>query len=144
MNRDPLCDWFEQSGRGVRPHFLRNTGLQLGWKFMSGGCEVAWRCEGARVWIVMFRRLDERLGLANPFAPLYLLAEAARCVLPPPASLYGNVEVLAHSPLAAARLGRFYQRWAGAHQPQPGWFELDVSRVCSLQHMRKRQKLDRA
>ncbi|HCS05532.1 MAG TPA: Low calcium response locus protein R, partial [Pseudomonas sp.] len=84
MNRDPLCDWFEQSGRGVRPHFLRNTGLQLGWQFMSGGCEVAWRCEGARVWIVMFRRLDERLGLANPFAPLYLLAEAARCVLPPP------------------------------------------------------------
>ena len=68
----------------------------------------------------------------------------SRSVLPAPAWLYGNVQVLADSPLAGERLGRFYQRWAGAREPQPGWFELDANRVCSLQDMRKRQKLDRA
>lgn len=144
MKRDPLSEWFEQHGYGVRAHFLRKTGIQLGWRFVDSGCEVAWRCEGQRVWIVMFRRLDERLGRANPFAALYVLAEAARSVLPAPAWLYGNVQVLADSPLAGARLGRFYHRWAGAREPQPGWFELDANRVCSLQDMRKRQKLDRA
>ncbi len=143
MTRDPLTDWLQARGYDIHPHFLRQSALPLGWTFVHGGCELAWRCEGARVWIVMLRRADGRLGLGNSFAALYVLAEAVLAVLGPQACLYGKVRAMAGSPLEGARMERFYRHWTGAAEPQSGWFELEAGRVCSLQSMRKRQKIDR-
>lgn len=143
MTCDPLTDWLQARGYVVSPHFLRHSTLPLGSKFVHGGCELAWRCEGARVWIVMLRRIDGRQGLGNAFAVLYVLAAAVLAVLGPHACLYGQVQAMAGSPLLGARMERFYRRWTGAAEPRPGWFELEAGRVCSLQSMRKRQKIDR-
>ncbi|WP_025131093.1 LcrR family type III secretion system chaperone [Pseudomonas sp. PH1b] len=142
MTRDPLIDWLQARGYRIREHFLRKSTLPLGWKFVHGGCELAWRCEGKRVWIVMLRRTDGRQGLCNSFAALYVLAAAVLAQLGPHASLYGQVQAMSGSPLLAGRMERFYRHWAGAIEPLPGWFELEAGRVCSLRSMRKRQKID--
>ncbi|MBK5527059.1 LcrR family type III secretion system chaperone [Pseudomonas sp. TH08] len=144
MSGDPLTHWLQAKGYDIQPHFLRQSSLSLGWRFVHGGCELAWRCEGSRVWIVMLRRVDGRRGLGNSFAALYVLAEAVLAVLGPQAGLYGKVDAMAGSPLEGQRMERFYRRWTGAAEPQAGWFELQAGHVCSLQSMRKRQKIDRA
>ncbi len=83
MSADPLIPWFLARGLAVRPHCLRDTSIALGWQVLAHGCELAWRCDGERVWIVMLRRRQARSGLANPFAALYLLAEATLDTLGP-------------------------------------------------------------
>lgn len=90
----------------------------------------------------MFRRLDGCAGLGNPFAVLYVLAEAVSAELGPGFTLYGNVDVLSGSPLSSARLGRFYRHWAMASEPERGWFELEATQALSMRNVRKRQKLD--
>lgn len=101
----------------MRPHCLRDTSIALGWQVLAHGCELAWRCDGERVWIVMLRRRQARSGLANPFAALYLLAEATLDTLGPRQRLYGKVLALAGSPLPGERMARFYRRWTGAAEP---------------------------
>ncbi|MBF2965679.1 LcrR family type III secretion system chaperone PcrR, partial [Pseudomonas aeruginosa] len=91
MSADPLIPWFLARGLAVRPHCLRDTSIALGWQVLAHGCELAWRCDGERVWIVMLRRRQARSGLANPFAALYLLAEATLDTLGPRQRLYGKV-----------------------------------------------------
>ncbi|AKH62333.1 MULTISPECIES: LcrR family type III secretion system chaperone [Photorhabdus] len=140
MNHDPLTPWFEALGYSVQPHCMGNSSIPLGWCVWSEGCEIAWRYDAPRVWIVMLRRTRQRRGLANPFAPLYLLATAAIDVLGVGSRLYGQVNTLADSPLNDERLSRFYCRWTGASEVAPGWFELEASRVISLHQMRKQQK----
>lgn len=142
MSPDLIGAWLLGQGYEVRAHHLRKTAVQIGWSFVHRGCEVAWRCEGRRVWIVMVRRLEVRGGLGNPFSALYRLADAVVAVLGAQASLYGNVQVLSASPLDSARLGHFYRFWAGAQEPEPGWFELEAVQVRSLREMRKRQMFD--
>lgn len=117
MSADPLIPWFLARGLAVRPHCLRDTSIALGWQVLAHGCELAWRCDGERVWIVMLRRRQARSGLANPFAALYLLAEATLDTLGPRQRLYGKVLALAGSPLPGERMERFYRRWTGAAEP---------------------------
>lgn len=145
MTDDPLLSWFAKQGVATARHTLCNTPIPLGHEFVHGGLKVAWRVEPAerRVWIVLIER-REGGGLANPFSALYLLAEAALAVLGPGYHLYGNVSVMAGSTLSGERLGRFYRRWTGACEPEPGWFSLDVAKVISLSAMRKRQNGDLA
>ncbi len=143
MTRDPLVGWLQAHGHDTHPHFLRHSTLPLGRKFVYGGCELAWRCEGARVWIVMLRRVDGRHGLVNSFAALHVLAEAVLAVLGAQAKLYGKVQAMADSPLDGTRMARFYRRWTGAAELQSGWFELAAGQVCSLRTIRKRQIIDR-
>jgi type III secretion system regulator LcrR len=105
---------------------------------------VAWRVEPSerRIWIVFIERAHARQGLTNPFAALYLWAKAGFAVLGGGYLLYGNVSVLNGSTLSSDRLSRFYRRWAGAAEPLPGWFSLDVAKVISLTSMRKQQNSD--
>ncbi|MNJ27358.1 Type III secretion system regulator (LcrR) [compost metagenome] len=140
MTTDEIGGWMAVHGHPVRPYYWLDTSIQLGWQFTYRGCEVCWRCEGERVWIVMFRRQDKREGLSNSFAALYILAQAVLEGYGSGYRLYGNVDMLAGSPLRAERLRQFYLRWAGAEEPEPGWFELDVGRVCSLRSRRDIQK----
>ncbi|MER2472479.1 LcrR family type III secretion system chaperone [Photorhabdus laumondii] len=140
MNRDPLTPWFEEQGYSVQPHCMGNSPIPLGWRVWYEGCEIAWRYDAPRVWIVMLRRTRQRRGLANPFAPLYLLATATMAMLGPDSRLYGQVNTLVDSPLNDERLARFYHRWTGANEVVPGWFELEASCVISLHQMRKQQK----
>ncbi len=144
VSADPLIPWFLARGLAVRPHCLRDTSIALGWQVLAHGCELAWRCDGERVWIVMLRRRQARSGLANPFAALYLLAEATLDTLGPRQRLYGKVLALAGSPLPGERMERFYRRWTGAAEPADGWFELEAGRVVTQRSLRKRQKPDRA
>ncbi len=144
VSADPLIPWFLARGLAVRPHCLRDTSIALGWQVLAHGCELAWRCDGERVWIVMLRRRQARSGLANPFAALYLLAEATLDTLGPRQRLYGKVLALAGSPLPGERMARFYRRWTGAAEPADGWFELEAGRVVTQRSLRKRQKPDRA
>lgn len=144
MSADPLIPWFLARGLAVRPHCLRDTSIALGWQVLAHGCELAWRCDGERVWIVMLRRRQARSGLANPFAALYLLAESTLDTLGPRQRLYGKVLALAGSPLPGERMARFYRRWTGAAEPADGWFELEAGRVVTQRSLRKRQKPDRA
>lgn len=139
---DPLIPWLQARGLEVTPYHLGNTPIRLGQGFCHRHIYLAWRVEPAtrRVWILLIRRHGERAGLANPFAALYLLAEATLAVLGPAHVLYGNVDVFRGSSLSGERLGRFYLRWTGAVEPEPGWFMLTAERVCSLRDMRKRQK----
>lgn len=139
MDTDKIEGWLHTHGHPVIPYYWLHTRIQLGWQFTYRGCDVCWRCEGNRIWIVMFRRQEKRGGLDNSFAVLYVLAQAALATYGPGYSLYGNVDMLAGSPLQANRLRRFYLRWAGAAEPSPGWFELDVGRVCSLRSRRNQQ-----
>ncbi|WP_429138842.1 LcrR family type III secretion system chaperone [Aeromonas allosaccharophila] len=139
---DPLIPWFAEQGVSTSRHTLCRTPIPLGHEFVHGGLKVAWRVEPVeqRVWIVLIERVEPERGLANPFAALYLLARAALAMLGPGYCLYGNVNVLAGSRINGVRLGRFYQHWTGASEPEPGWFSLDVAKVISLSAMRKRQK----
>jgi len=141
---DPLLPWFAEHGVPTACHTLCRTPIPLGYEFVHGGLKVAWRVEPGerRVWIVLIERVGAGGGLANPFAALYLLARAALAMLGPGYCLYGNVNVMAGSRLSGERLGRFYQRWTGASEPESGWFSLDVEKVISLSAMRKRQKGD--
>ncbi|MDF9618792.1 LcrR family type III secretion system chaperone [Pseudomonas entomophila] len=136
MNSDEIAEWMAAHGHPVQPYYWLDTSIQLGWQFTYGGCEVCWRCEGLRVWIVMFRRGNKRAGLGNSFSALALLARAVREEYGANYTLYGNVEMLLGSPLRAERLGYFYRDWAGAVEVSPGWFELEVGRVRSWQEMR--------
>ncbi|NRN30051.1 LcrR family type III secretion system chaperone [Photorhabdus heterorhabditis] len=140
MNHDPLTPWFEAHGYSVLPHCMGNSSIPLGWRVRCEGCEIAWRYDAPRVWIIMLRRTRQRQGLANPFAPLYLLAKVTMEMLGPGSWLYGQVNTLVDSPLNDECLARFYHRWAGAREVTPGWFELAVSCVISLPQMRKQQK----
>ncbi len=142
MSGDPLIPWFAEQGVSTSRHTLCRTPIPLGHEFVHGGLKVAWRVEPVeqRVWIVLIERVEPERGLANPFAALYLLARAALAMLGPGYCLYGNVNVLAGSRINGVRLGRFYQRWTGASEPESGWFSLDVAKVISLSAMRKRQK----
>ncbi len=142
MRGDPLIPWLQARGLDVTPYHLGNTPIQLGHGFCYRHIYLAWRVDPAtrRVWILLVRREGERAGLANPFAALYLLAEATLAVLGPGHVLYGNVDVFRGSALSDKRLGQFYLRWTGASEPEPGWFMLAAERVCSLRDMRKRQK----
>ena len=144
MSDDPLIPWFTRQGVATARHTLCRTPIPLGHEFVHGGLRVAWRVEPGeqRVWIVLIERVDAGGGLANPFAALYLLARAALEMLGPGYCLYGNVNVMAGSRLSGERLGRFYQRWTGASEPESGWFSLDVAKVISLSAMRKRQNSD--
>lgn len=142
MNPDLIGAWLQEQGYEVRAHHLRKTAMQIGWRFVRRGCEVAWRCEGRRVWIIMVRRVEQRSGLGNPFSALYCLADAVAAVLGDGATLYGNVQVLSGSPLEGVRLGHFYRFWTGAQEPQPGWFELEAVQVQSLRQIRKQQMFD--
>ncbi|MBG6505354.1 LcrR family type III secretion system chaperone PcrR [Pseudomonas aeruginosa] len=144
MSADPLIPWFLARGLAVRPHCLRDTSIALGWQVLAHGCELAWRCDGERVWIVMLRRRQARSGLANPFAARYLLAEATLDTLGPRQRLYGQVLALAGRPLPGERMARFYRRWTGAAAPADGWFEREAGRVVTQRSLRKRQKPDRA
>ena len=139
---DPLIPWLQAKGVAVAPHHLGTTPIQLGLGFSYRQIYLAWRVDPAtrRVWILLVRREGEQAGLANPFAALYLLAEATLAVLGPGHFLYGNVDVFRGSSLSGERLGRFYLRWTGASEPEPGWFMLAAEQVCSLRDMRKRQK----
>ncbi|MFM5529081.1 LcrR family type III secretion system chaperone [Aeromonas veronii] len=142
LTTDPLIPWLQARGVAVVPHYLGATPIQIGHGFCYRQIYLAWRFDPAtrRVWILLVRREGERAGLANPFAALYLLAEATLTVLGPGHYLYGNVDVFRGSSLSGERLGRFYLRWTGASEPEPGWFMLAAERVCSLRDMRKRQK----
>lgn len=146
MNGDPLTPWLQANGHHVTPYHLGNTPIQLGHGFCYRHIYLAWRVDPVtrRVWIMLLRREGERAGLAHPFAALYLLAEATLAVLGPGYFLYGNVDVFRGSSLSGERLGRFYLRWTGACEPEPGWFMLAAEQVCSLRDMRKRQKYDLA
>ncbi|EKB28571.1 LcrR family type III secretion system chaperone [Aeromonas dhakensis] len=139
---EPLLPWLLARGLEVAPYYLGNTPVQLGHGFWYRSVYLAWRVDPAtrRVWILLVRRHAELPGLANPFAALYLLAEATLAVLGPGHFLYGNVDVFRGSSLSGERLSRFYSRWTGASEPEPGWFMLAAERVCSLRDMRKRQK----
>jgi len=141
VSDDPLLPWFAEQGVSTLHHTLCRTPIPLGHEFVYGGLKVAWRVEPEvrRVWIVLIERVEPERGLANPFAALYLLARAALAMLGPGYVLYGNVNVLAGSRMNGERLSRFYQRWTGASEPEPGWFSLDVAKVISLSTMRKRQ-----
>ncbi|QLH67754.1 LcrR family type III secretion system chaperone [Aeromonas veronii] len=141
MSDDPLIPWFAEHDVSTARHSLCRTPIPLGHEFVYCGLKVAWRVEPVerRVWIVLIERVDAGGGLANPFSALYLLAKAALAVLGPGYCLYGNVNVLAGSRMNGERLGRFYLRWTGASEPEPGWFSLDVAKVISLSAMRKRQ-----
>ncbi|MCG8291451.1 LcrR family type III secretion system chaperone [Pseudomonas entomophila] len=140
MNTDEIATWLVARGHPVQPYCWLQTSIQLGWQFEHGGCEVCWRLEGRRVWIVMFSRPRQRAGLGNSFSALKVLANAVLETYGPGYSLYGNVEVLAGSPLRAERLGHFYRAWAGAAETAPGWFELDVGEVRSWREMRDLKK----
>ncbi|MFB2856958.1 LcrR family type III secretion system chaperone [Aeromonas allosaccharophila] len=142
MRGDPLLPWLQARGLDVTPYHLGNTPIQLGHGFCYRHIYLAWRFDPAtqRVWVLLVRREGERSGLANPFAALYLLADATLAVLGPGHFLYGNVDVFRGSSLSSERLGQFYQRWTGASEPEPGWFMLAAEQVCSLRDMRKRQK----
>ncbi|MFQ2918353.1 LcrR family type III secretion system chaperone [Aeromonas allosaccharophila] len=142
MSGDPLIPWLQARGLDVTPYHLGNTPIQLGHGFCYRHIYLAWRVDPVtrRVWILLVRREGERAGLANPFAALYLLADATLAVLGPGHFLYGNVDVFRGSSLSGERLGQFYLRWTGASEPEPGWFSLDVAKVISLSAMRKRQK----
>ncbi|WCH23616.1 LcrR family type III secretion system chaperone [Aeromonas salmonicida] len=143
MSGDPLIPWLQAHGVTVTPHHLGETPIQLGNGLHYRHIYLAWRVDSdtRRVWILLLRREGERGGgLANPFAALYLLAEATRAVLGAGYELYGNVDVFRGSRLSGERLGRFYRHWTGASEPEPGWFALAVEQVCSLREMRKRQK----
>ena len=144
MTSDPLLPWFAERGIAYAIHTLCSTPIPLGYVFEHGGLRVAWRVEPLehRIWIVFIERIHERQGLINPFAALYLLAQAGVAVLGAGYHLYGNVSVLNGSSLSSERLSRFYRRWAGATEPQPGWFSLDVVDVISLTSMRKQQNRD--
>lgn len=142
MSPDLIGSWLHAQGYEVRAHHLRTMPVQIGWCFVHRGCEVAWRCEGRRVWIVMVRRVAVRGGLGNPFSALYRLADAVVAVLGDGAWLYGNVQVLCASPLEGYRLAHFYRCWTGAQEPEPGWFELEAVQVRSLRQIRKRQMFD--
>lgn len=138
MNGDALVHWFTTAGYCVTPHYWCNTAIQLGWQFVHKGCELSWRCEQQRqrVWIVMLRHRLRQPGLANPFASLYLLAQAVTEVYGPEYALYGNVNVMSHSELSEQRLARFYRRWTGATEIEAGWFCLETGKVCSLRSRR--------
>lgn len=144
MSDDPLIPWFTEHGVSTVRHTLCRTPIPLGHEFVHGGLKVAWRVDPVeqRVWIVLIERVDAGVGLANPFSALYLLARAALAMLGPDYCLYGNVNVMAGSWLSAERLGRFYLRWTGASEPEPGWFSLEVAKVISLSAMRKQQNSD--
>jgi len=136
MNTDEISIWMVARGHPVQPYFWLNTSIQLGWQFTYAGCEVSWRCEGTRVWIVMFQRQQRCAGLGNSFSALRLLAEAVLEQYGAGYSLYGNVQMLAGSPLRTERLAHFYSAWAGATETTPGWFELDVGHLLSWKEMR--------
>ncbi|WP_252090991.1 LcrR family type III secretion system chaperone [Pseudomonas sp. MWU13-3659] len=136
MSDERLCAWFQAQGYRLRPQYWRNTRIRTGWQFSCQACELTWRCEGERVWIVMFRRAQARRGLGNAFAALYLLAEAVSQALGPRHCLYGNVQTLADSPLQAERLKLFYLRWGEAREPQPGWFEIPAAAVRPMRSVR--------
>lgn len=142
MNGDPLIPWLQARGVTVTPHHLGGTPIQLGHALHYRHISLSWRVDSdtCRVWILLVRREGERDGLANPFAALYLLAEATQAVLGAGYELYGNVDVFRGSTLSAERLGHFYRHWTGASEPEPGWFALAAEQVCSLREMRKRQK----
>ncbi|MGY6036554.1 LcrR family type III secretion system chaperone [Aeromonas sp. AE23HZ002T15] len=144
MTGDPLLPWFAERGIACARHTLCNTPIPLGYLFEHAGLRVAWRVERGerRIWIVFIERVQGRQGLTNPFAALYLLAQAGFAVLGAGYHLYGNVSVLNGSPLSSERLSRFYRRWTGAAEPSPGWFSLDVAEVISLTSMRKQQNDD--
>ncbi|MGY3933144.1 type III secretion system regulator LcrR [Aeromonas encheleia] len=144
MTRDPLLPWFEARGIACARHTLCSTPIPLGHVFEHAGLRVAWRVEPSerRIWIVLIERAHARQGLINPFSALYLLAQAGFAVLGGGFHLYGNVSVLNGSTLSGERLARFYRRWAGATEPLPGWFSLDVAEVISLTSMRKQQNND--
>jgi type III secretion system regulator LcrR len=139
---DPLIPWLQARGLDVTPYHLGNTPIQLGHGFCYRHIYLAWRVDLAtrRVWILLVRRQGAQAGLVNPFAALYLLAEATVAVLGPGHALYGNVDVFRGSSLSGERLGQFYLRWTGASETEPGWFLLAAEQVCSLRDMRKRQK----
>ncbi|GAA0432075.1 LcrR family type III secretion system chaperone [Aeromonas salmonicida] len=142
LTSDPLIPWLQAKGVAVASHYLGATPIQLGHAFCYRQIYLAWRVDPTtrRVWIMLVRREGERAELANPFAALYLLAEATLAVLGPGHFLNGNVDVFRSSSLSNERLGRFYLRWTGASEPEPGWFMLATEQVCSLRDMRKRQK----
>lgn len=146
MTNDPLLPWFAERGIACTRHNLCSTPIPLGYVFEHGGLRVAWRVERGerRIWIVFIERVQGRQGLTNPFAALYLLAQAGFAVLGGGYCLYGNVSVLNGSPLSSERLSRFYRHWTGATEPLPGWFSLDVAEVISLASMRKQQNSDRS
>ncbi|MGY3942366.1 LcrR family type III secretion system chaperone [Aeromonas tecta] len=144
MTSDPLLPWFEARGIVCTRHTLCSTPIPLGYAFEHAALRVAWRVEPSerRIWIVLIERAHTRQGLANPFAALYLLAQAGFAVLGAGYHLYGNVSVLSDSTLSSERLSRFYRHWTGAGEPLPGWFSLDVANVISLASMRKQQNTD--
>ncbi|AJI81052.1 low calcium response locus protein R [Yersinia enterocolitica] len=141
MMEDPLIPWLTEHGLVCHPHTLSGAPISLGSAFQLAGLKLAWRVEieQRRVWIVLIQRVEQRRGLKNPFAALYMLANAARAVLGPDYYLYGNVDVLAGSSLSTQRLAHFYRRWTGAKELSTGWFSLKVSQVITLSNMKKRQ-----
>ncbi|MDF5874776.1 LcrR family type III secretion system chaperone [Pseudomonas aeruginosa] len=128
----------------MRPHCLRDTSIALGWQVLAHGCELAWRCDGERVWIVMLRRRQARSGVGQSIRRAVPAGGGrARCAGAAPA-LYGKVLALAGSPLPGERMARFYRRWTGAAEHADGWFELEAGQVVTQRSLRKRQKPDRA
>lgn len=134
MNIDPLYNYFNQQGHFVAPYYWQKSHLQIGYFTVINNIEIAWRCEGQRIWILMLKRKEKNLGLGNAFKPLYILADIVKEVLSEHYSLYGQVNVLSRSPLTQQRLQQFYQRWTGAVQIESGWFELEVGKVINLKN----------
>ncbi|HGJ5855922.1 LcrR family type III secretion system chaperone [Arsenophonus nasoniae] len=132
MNSDPLNNYFKQQGYFVAPYYWKKSHWPIGYFTVINNIEIAWRCEGSRIWILMLRRKEKNLGLGNAFKPLYILADIVKAVLGEHYTLYGQVNVLSRSPLTQQRLQQFYQRWTGAIEVESGWFELAVGKVISL------------
>jgi len=112
VSGDPLIPWLRAKGLDVTPYHLGNTPIQLGHGFCYRHLYLAWRLDPVtrRVWILLVRSEGARAGLANPFAALYLLADAILAVLGPGHVLYGNVDVICENDKSTALRDRHVQK----------------------------------
>lgn len=127
-----------QAGIEVTPYFWQQSEIQLGYRIEVEGLELVFRVEDCEIIIVLLKRVHPNLGLSNPFAGLFLLAEHAVQLYPSDWVIRGNVDVLRGSNMSSQRLAQFYLKACGAsHDELEDWYCLRLADYRPLKKLKK-------
>lgn len=141
---DPVTRFLRDKGFEITAYYMGSTSLLIGGRVEYDGCEIIYRVEGDVVIPVIYRRIESApKGLKNRSRALLWFIERLAYDIPEIRYVRGNLDPVPardNDGLSIKKMYRFcFELLGAAHDPEPGWYRIDLSRYQSLK-ARQRDK----